>query len=317
MTAPLAHLNHVILGGNGIVGQETARALLERGQTVASVGRRSSTVAGVRSITGDLLTPATVRDALVGADVAYLTVGIEYSTRAWAQQWPIVMANSIDAAIAHDTHLIYFDNVYAYGLVDGPMTENSPISPDSKKGQIRADALSMLAAAATTRQLQYTVARSADFYGPGATTSVLNSFAIDKIVTGHAGTWLYNADQPHSLTYTPDIGDGLAILGTTPRDNGEVWHLPTSPALTGREYLRIASGSDAEPKVMSKTMMRIGGIFIKDARESLELSYQNTEPYVFDSSAFEARFGVTPTPIAEGIAASLAAARLTKEPVRS
>jgi len=301
--------SHVILGGNGITGRETARALLERGETVTSVGRRASTIKGVRSIVGDLLNASDVSGALIGANVAYLTVGIAFSTRAWAQQWPVILGNSIDAAIANTTHLIYLDNVYAYGKVDGPMTEQSPVSPDSKKGQIRADALVTLATAAATRGLQYTVARSADFYGPGATTSVFNSFAIDKIAAGHMGTWLYDVDQPHSLTYTPDIGDALAILGTAPRASGAVWHLPTSPALTGREYIRLATGGDAQPKIMTKGAMRIGGLFIRDAREALELSYQNTEPYLFDSSAFEAKFGVAPTPIAIGIAESLSAAR--------
>ncbi|MCY7412072.1 MAG: hypothetical protein LH471_03400, partial [Salinibacterium sp.] len=113
------HLSHVILGGNGIAGRETARALLERGETVASVGRRASTIKGVRSIVGDLLNASDVSGALIGANVAYLTVGIAFSTRAWAQQWPVILGNSIDAAIANTTHLIYLDNVYAYGQVDG------------------------------------------------------------------------------------------------------------------------------------------------------------------------------------------------------
>ena len=35
---------HVILGGNGIVGRETASALLATGDSVASVGRTESSV---------------------------------------------------------------------------------------------------------------------------------------------------------------------------------------------------------------------------------------------------------------------------------
>lgn len=305
---------HVILGGNGVVGRETARALLKRNHSVASVGRRPSILPGVRSIAADLLEPAAVAAALDGADVAYLTAGIPYSTREWTRQWPIVMRNAIDSALAHGTHLIFLDNVYAYGRVEGPMTEQTPIRPSAKKGQVRASLLEMLATAAATNGLRYTVARSADFFGPGATASVFNSFAIDKIVAGKAPTWLYNADLPHSLTYTPDIGEGLAVLGTAALPSGGVWHLPTSPALTGREYLRIASGADGPFTVMSMGTMRIGAIFLKDARESLELSYQNTEPYVFDSSAFEGEFGVAPTPIEVAIAETVSAARATAVP---
>lgn len=300
---------HVILGGNGIVGRETARALIARDQVVASVGRRPSTAPGVRPIIADLLEPAAVTAALEGADVAYLTAGIPYSTKEWARQWPLIMTHAITAAVEHGTHLIFLDNVYAYGRVAGPMTERTPVRPSAKKGEIRAGLLEQLDTAAASRGLRYTVARSADFFGPGATTSVLNSFAIAKILDGKPPVWLYNADLPHSLTYTPDIGDGLAVLGTASRPSGEVWHLPTAPALTGREYLRIATGTDGPISVMSMGAMRVGAIFLKDARESLELSYQNTEAYVFDSSAFEREFGVAPTPIKTSIAETLAAAR--------
>ena len=33
---------------------------------------------------------------------------------------------------ANGTHLVYFDNVYAYGRIDAPMTESSPIQPSSR-----------------------------------------------------------------------------------------------------------------------------------------------------------------------------------------
>ena len=35
------------------------------------------------------------------------------------------------------------------------------------------------------------------------------------------------------------------------------------------------------------------------------MAYQYTAPYEFDSTAFERRFGVAPTPYADGVAASL------------
>ena len=297
---------HVVLGGNGVVGRETVGALLRRGAATTSVGRRPSSVPGVASVTADLLVPADVSRVLAGAEVAYLTVGLAYSSAVWEQQWPIVVRNAIDAAIANGTQLVYFDNVYSYGLVDGAMTEQSPISPDSRKGRVRAAALATLNAAAE-RGLSFTVARSADFYGPGATTSVFNGFALARIAAGKPGTWLFDADQPHSMTYTADIGDALAILGT--ERAGGVWHVPTAPALTGREYLRLAGS--AEAKVMSRTTMRIGSLFNSAARESLEMSYQNTSPYLFDSSAFEMAFSARPTPIADGIAASLDAYRVS------
>ena len=304
MTAP----THVVLGGNGIVGRETVRALVARGHTPASVGRRPAAADGARSVTADLLDPADAARALRGAEVAYLVAGLPYSSRVWADQWPVIVGNAVDAALEHGTHLVYLDNVYAYGRVIGPMTERTPIEPSSEKGRVRAAVLDLLGDAAA-RGLVVTIGRSADFYGPGASTSVFNTFALDKIAAGKKATWLLDADQPHSLTYTPDIGRALAVLGTAQQARGRTWHLPTAPALTGRQYVELAAGPGAPTAVMGSTTMRIGALVNSAARETLEMSYQYTAPYVFDSAAFESTFGLRPTAPAEGIAVALAATR--------
>src|SRR5690606_12429935 len=121
-----------------------------------------------------------------------------------------------------------------------------------------------------------------------------NRMAVDNVVRGKRPVWLFDASKPHSMTYTPDIGRALAVIGTDERAAGKTWHLPTAaPARTGRQYVQLLGGG--EVKVMSVAMMRVGGIFMPIARETIELAYQNTEDYVFDSSAFEEAFGVTPT----------------------
>ncbi len=40
---------------------------------------------------------------------------------------------------------------------------------------------------------------------------------------------LGDPDQPHTYTYIPDIGEGLAVLGEHPDAPGQVWHLPNDP----------------------------------------------------------------------------------------
>ncbi len=299
---------HVVLGGTGVVGKETISALAGRGLSVASVSRQGDESPHAQAIKADLTQRGDSIRALERAEVAYLVLGLPYSLAVWRRDWPVIVDNVIDACLENDTSLVFLDNVYSYGAVSGPMTEETPIRPTSRKGQVRADLLARLAAA-RAKGLDVTFARSADFYGPGAGTSVFNNMVIDAVVAGKAPTWLLDATLPHSMTYTPDIGTALAILGTDPRGRNGVWHVPTAPALTGEEYLTMATGEGQTHKVMSKLMLRIGGIFVPAARESLELSYQNTNPYMFDSSKFESTFGVDPTPYEDGIARSLLHAR--------
>jgi len=206
------------------------------------------------------------------------------------------------------------DNVYAYGRVDGPMTEDLPARPSSRKGRVRAAALAELERAAAERGLVCTVARSADFYGPGVRTSVFTAFVTDRIAAGKDATWFFDATQPHSLTYVPDIGEALAVLGTDDRGRGRVWHVPTGPALTGEQYVELAGGPGARCRTMTAATMRIGGLFNAAARETVEMAYQYTAPYVFDSRRFETTFGVAPTPYEDGIAATLSHAGASPAP---
>ena len=295
---------HVILGGNGVVGRETIAALRAGGHPVTAVSRTPSANAEIPHITADLRDAASAARALQGADVAYLTIGLPYSTRVWRRDWPLIMRNAIDGCLANGTRLVYFDNVYAYGRVDAPMTESSPIQPSSRKGRVRAELLRMLDAARDEHGLSVTVGRAADFYGPGATTSAFNMFVIDRVLAGKTPIWLFDASRPHAMTYTPDVGSALALLGTDDRARGRTWHVPTAPALTGEQYLALATGDRLSHRTMSTGTMRFGSVFSGAARETLEMAYQYTAPYEFDSTAFERTFGVTPTPYAEGIAES-------------
>jgi len=293
---------HVVLGASGVVGQETVQALIRSGHRPVAVSRNPVASQGSQPRAADLLDPTDAARALTGAEVAYLTVGLKYSAQVWAQQWPRILDNVVAAALQHDVHLVYLDNVYAYGLVDGPMREDAPIRPRSRKGEVRAAALRTLEDAAG-RGLGVTIGRSADFYGPGATTSVVNPFVLDRISAGKPAIWLYDADQSHSLTYTPDIGRALALLGTTPSLQGRAWHLPTAPALTGRQVVELAAGGEHRVRTMGAVAMRFGGLFNPAAKETVEMSYQYARPYLFDSGAFEQATGMAATSMAAGIRA--------------
>lgn len=50
----------------------------------------------------------------------------------------------------------------------------------------------------------------------------------------------------------------------------------------------------------------IGALFSPLARATLTTAYRYTDPYLFDSSAFETTFAMTPTPYEKGITHTLA-----------
>ena len=57
---------------------------------------------------------------------------------------------------------------------------------------------------------------------------------------------------------------------------------------------------------MGKTMLAIGGLFIPEAKETVEMMYEFDRPFTVDSSKFEKTFGMKATPMKEAIKETVA-----------
>jgi hypothetical protein len=56
---------------------------------------------------------------------------------------------------------------------------------------------------------------------------------------------------------------------------------------------------------VSKPMLRLAGLFVPEARESVEMSYEFEKPFVLDATKFIRAFGDIATPHLEGIRATV------------
>ncbi len=294
---------HTILGANGAVGRELSRTLLAVGHTLRQVRRHPQLESpGDELVVADLLDATSTAAAVSGSEVAYLVAGVPYSTAEWQAQWPRLMANVIDACARSGTSLVFFDNVYAYGAVDGTMTEDTPFNPCSQKGEIRAAIATTLLEAMRTREVNAMIVRSADFYYPqsaGATTSMLNAIVFDRLRASKTPQWMGNPEVPHSFSFTPDIGRSLAMLGSKPDAFGQTWHaLTTNESLTGRELVRLACDIAGRPDKLQNAprwMIRALGVLQPVLREQVEMMYQFERPYHFSSAKLERAFDVSAT----------------------
>ena len=87
-----------------------------------------------------------------------------------------------------------------------------------------------LLAAHEAGNVQVAIGRASDYFGPrGGAQSMLGDRVIPAALAGKTATVLGDPDQPHTYTYLPDIGEGLARLGEHPDAPGQVWHLPNDP----------------------------------------------------------------------------------------
>jgi nucleoside-diphosphate-sugar epimerase len=302
-----------ILGANGIIGVELSRGLAASTDRVRQVSRSPHRVNPTdETFVADLLDPKATDQAIAGSDVAYLVAGLKYDIAVWQEQWPRVMRNVVDSCKRHGSRLVFFDNVYAYGKVDGPMTEETPFNPCSRKGEVRARIATTLLDEMHAGNLRAMIVRSADFYGPGAVQSFPHATVFERLKAGKTPQWIGDAKTVHTFTYTPDAGRAVSVLGQSAEAYGQTWHVPTTKeSLTGEDFVRLAcelAGRPYKLQVAPRWMLRLMGVFIPVLRESEEMMYQFDHDYRFDSSKIEAAYSLEPTPYREGIAGSLGAA---------
>jgi nucleoside-diphosphate-sugar epimerase len=295
-----------ILGAGGEIGTELVKELAHAGQPVRLVGRNPKPVQGAtEALSADLSDLDQTIRAVSGSTVVHLLVGLKYELRVWRELWPRIMSNAIEACKRANAKLIFFDNVYMYGKVSGPMTEETPFNPCSKKGEIRGQMATTLLDEIRAGNLNAMIARSADFYGPHARTSVANILVFEKFAKGATASWLVNDSVPHSFTYTPDAAKSLAKLAASEVAWNQTWHVPTAAnPPTGKELIQMAAkGCGVEPKyrVLSRPLIKLAGLFDTDIRESYEMLYQYDSTYFFDSTKFSKAFGYEPTSYAEGV----------------
>ncbi len=284
----------VILGSGGVIGRGLAEILPKYTDRVRLVSRHPSAVNNNDELVkGDLTDNVQTEKAVEGADVAYLVLGMEYKLSVWQRDWPKVMTNVINACKKFNTKLVFFDNVYSYGRVDGWMTEKTPMNPSSKKGEVRAQIGRQLISEYEQGNINAIIARAADFNGPTKMT-FLYPLVYDKVMKGKKAQWLINADLKHSLTYTADAAKATALLGNTADAYNRVWHLPTDRnAPTGKELIQMVQdtyGKNTGYTTLSRWMLKMVGLFVSEIREMDEMLYQYDSEYLFDSSDFENHF---------------------------
>lgn len=298
-----------ILGSGGIIGLEASYCLSIYSDHIRQVSRTPQRVNDTDQIfPADLRIESEVREAVKGSKVVYLTAGLPYDTKMWEEYWPLIMKNTIAACKENQAKLVFFDNVYMYGKVNGWMTEETPFNPCSKKGEVRAEIADLLMEEIKKKNIQGLIARSADFYGPRAKNTYANAMIFERLTAGKNPQLLLNSHTKHSYTFTPDAARALALLGNTEEAFGQVWHLPTdSNALTGEAFIRQANqmvGRENKYSITSSFMIYLASLFSPMIKETKEMLYQYENDYLFDSSKFEEKF-FKATSYEKGIKATL------------
>ncbi|MEU6712436.1 NAD-dependent epimerase/dehydratase family protein [Nonomuraea sp. NPDC046802] len=298
---------HVIVG-SGQVGAHLAAKLLVQGHEVAVVTRSGGGPQGAIKVSADVADKARLAEVAKGADVLYNCVNPQYHR--WLTDWPPMAESFLAAAESSGAVYVMVGNLYPYGPVSGPMTEDLPLASANPKFEVRAKMWNDALAAHQAGRIRATEVRGSDYFGPGASDqSYLGDRFLVPLRAGKTIQVPYPLDVPHSWTYLPDVADALIVAGRDERAWGRPWHVPSSEPLSFRrlgERMAALLGLPA-PRMaqLPWPLVRAAGLFVPMLGELRHVRYQFTEPFVLDSSAFQKTFGVAPTPIEEALKATL------------
>lgn len=290
-----------VLGG-GPVGRALAATLVGRGHVPTVVTRSGTDIQGSISRTADLSDPDEARDALRDATIVFSAAQPAYHR--WAEEFPALQASIVAACLEAGVPLMVVENLYGYGPHDGALREDTPMRPTTKKGRVRAEMWQSLRAASVEQGLAMAVVRASDFIGPGVEGSAYGERFFSPIAAGKAAETIGDLDARHSVTYVPDLAEALVRVAEDDTAWGRAWHAPSAPAVSQRELAAMAAaviGQEVKVKAVPIWMLRVVGLLVKPAAETVEMRYEFESDFVIDSSAFTQRFGMEATPLAEAV----------------
>jgi nucleoside-diphosphate-sugar epimerase len=299
---------HVVLG-TGPLGLAVSRHLDARGDRVRAVSAsgRADLPETVEVIAANVAETHGAKRACDGASVIYHCVNPPYAK--WPTLHPPLMSAIIDGATSAGATLVFGDNLYAYGPVDGPLTEDLPQRARGPNGRVRADIADELLQAHRDGRIRAAIGRGSDFFGPNARLSTVGDRVFARAIAGKPAQVLGDPDVPHTVTFIEDFARALVTLGEREEALGQVWHVPSPETVTMRRFVQMvfdAAGRSTRLRAVPRWVIALAALFDPTLRAVREQLYQSERPWVLDSSKFERAFGWRATPLPDAVATTVA-----------
>jgi nucleoside-diphosphate-sugar epimerase len=299
-----------VIFGTGPLGLAVARRLASAGGQVRLVnrsGRAADAPKGAEVVAADATDPASSRRACEGAAVVFHCATGPYGR--WAQFLPPLMNGIIAGTAAVKAKLVYGDNLYAYGPIDGPLREDLPYRPIGPNTRARADVATTLMNAHAAGQVRATIGRASDFYGPHVHQSKAGALIFGRALAGKPAQVVGDPDEPHTYSFIDDFAAGLVTLAQREEALGQVWHIPNAETVTTRRFVEMVyaqAGRPARIRPAPKIAITLFALFSPSMAAVKETLYQSEYPWVVDDTKFVRAFGTRPTPHEKAIEQTLA-----------
>ncbi|MFC8535797.1 NAD-dependent epimerase/dehydratase family protein [Streptomyces sp. NPDC057249] len=291
--------------GAGATGVATARQLADSGKQVRLITRSGSGPdhPRIERIPLDAGRTEELTDALAGAATVFNAAMTAYTT--WPETMPPLFASILTATERAGADYVMLGNHYGYQRTTGPVTERTPMAPQTRKGRVRAELWLRAKDAHDEGRLRVTEVRAGQYLGPGA-TSAFNLLVAPRVRDGELALVHGNPDAAHSYSYTEDVAAALVSVSADERAWGRAWHAPVITTTLRRAATDLAELLGApEPRLEPLTERDMALLSFTDPiwREFAEMSYMSERPFVVDDSDIRDTFGLKPSTLREALSA--------------
>ncbi|MBB5083990.1 NAD-dependent epimerase/dehydratase family protein [Nonomuraea endophytica] len=289
-----------VIVGAGATGSALARLLADSGEQVRLVTRRGGGPVhpSIERVGADAADAARLAELTAGATVLFNCAMPPYDR--WPTDWPPLAAALLSAAEHSGADYVMLGNTYGYGPVDGPVIEGLPLTPTSRKGQVRAQMWHDALAAHQAGRVRVTEVRASDFLGAGA-YSPFTLMVGAQVLAGVPAAYPGDLDAPHSWTYTGDAARTLLAAAGNEESWGRARHVPSTTELPARQLAGClaAAANAAAPRLRHMPLTELEEIGRTDSimAEFPEMLYLYDRPNILDASSAIKSLGITPTPI--------------------
>ncbi|MGK5532420.1 NAD-dependent epimerase/dehydratase family protein [Streptomyces sp. URMC 129] len=294
---------HVVIGA-GPIGSGVATLLADSGDRVRLVTRSGGGPGhpAIERVAADAADAALLTELTRGAATLFHCAAPPYHR--WPEQFPPLSAAALTAAERTGARYVLMGNLYGYGPVDGPLTEDLPLAAATRKGRVRARMWQDALAAHAAGRVRATEIRASDFLGRGA-GSVYNLLVTAPVLAGEPAAYPADLDAPHAWTYTGDAAATLVAAARTEEAFGRAWHAPSTSHASARELTARLAELTGSPtprlREMTDEELTTAGHTDPIAAELPEVLYLDRQPLVVDSATTERVLAVKPTPLDQAL----------------
>lgn len=309
-----------VIGANGRLGREVAKAFLAGGWSVRAITRRGDCrMSGVENIAADALDPASLAAAAHGCDFLFHGVNPVYTD--WDNKVVPMLQATIAAASAQGATILFPGNVYNYGFaIPEHPDEHTPFASDHPKARLRI-AMERMMQQAVADGVRSIVIRAGDFFGGDGPGSWFDQAVASKVRQGKV-VWPGPGGVVHAWAYVPDLARAFVAAAETADT------LPPYSAFQfGGHNLTLEEMQAAIGRATGRTMgraafpwwlLRLASPFNPMFREFVRMSYLWRRPHKLTGERLEQAVGpLSRTPVEEAVGQALRAMGALEKPAGS